>query len=76
MPPAPGGRPKTCTGTDTSFTRDQAAKDAGLSKRQKDTALRLAAIPSAEFEAAVESENPREDYADVLPVRPFFKEFV
>jgi hypothetical protein len=36
----------------------QAARDAGLSKRQKDTALRVARIPEADFEALVESDNP------------------
>lgn len=46
------------TGTDTSITRTQAATNAGLSKRQKDTALRVANVPEDEFEAAVESDEP------------------
>jgi hypothetical protein len=41
-------------------TRTDAAKEAGLSKRQQDTALRVAAIPEAEFEAAVESDDPHD----------------
>ena len=54
-----GGRPsKTHTGTGTSFTRSDAARDAGLSKRQKDTALRVANVPDDEFEQAVESDEP------------------
>jgi ParB family chromosome partitioning protein len=54
-----GGRPAlTHTAPDTSLTRTQAATDAGLSKRQKDTALRLASVPEDEFERLVESDNP------------------
>jgi hypothetical protein len=59
--PSKGGRPsneKTRTDTDTSFTRTQVATAAGLSKRQKDTALRVATIPQADFDGAVESESP------------------
>ena len=52
------GRPKNDTGADTNFTRTQAAKDAGLSKRQKDTARRVANVPEPEFEEAVESADP------------------
>jgi hypothetical protein len=39
-------------------SRTQAARDAGMSKRQKDTALRVASVPTEEFEAAVESDTP------------------
>ena len=48
------GRPKekNYTGTDINTTRTQAAKDAGLSKWQKDTVLRVAKIPKEEFEEA------------------------
>lgn len=55
-----GGRPpkETRTAAGTSFTRTQAASDAGLSKRQKDTALRVANIPDQEFEELIESDNP------------------
>ena len=39
-------------------SRTQAATDAGLSERQRKTALRVANIPEQEFEEAIESENP------------------
>lgn len=39
-------------------TRTQAATDAGLSERQRKTALRIASIPNDEFDAAVESASP------------------
>ena len=39
-------------------TRKSAAKDAGLSERQRKTALRVAEVPADEFEAAVESDHP------------------
>jgi hypothetical protein len=42
----------------TQNSRSQAARDAGLSDRQKVTALRIAAIAEDEFEAAVESPRP------------------
>lgn len=46
-------------GGDTpTITQRQAAKDAGLSKDQEVTAVRVANVPQKEFEAAVESENP------------------
>jgi hypothetical protein len=45
-------------GGGTKLTRKQAADEAGLSKRQKDTALRVAAVPPDEFERAVEGEKP------------------
>ena len=41
-----------------SATRTQAAGDAGLSERQRKTALRVASIPEDQFEAAVESASP------------------
>ena len=40
------------------MTRTQAAIDAGLSERQRKTALRVAAVPAAEFETAIEGANP------------------
>ena len=40
-------------GTDTSITRAEAAREAGLSERQKVTALRVASVPQPEFDAAV-----------------------
>jgi len=39
-------------------TRTQAATDAGLSERQRKTALRIAAVPEAAFEAQIESPRP------------------
>jgi len=39
-------------------SRTQAATDAGLSVHQRKTALRVAAVPEAEFERSVESEHP------------------
>jgi hypothetical protein len=38
--------------------RTQAANDAGLSERQRKTALRVASIPEEEFELTVESATP------------------
>jgi hypothetical protein len=38
-------------------SRTQAATDAGMSERQRKTALRVANVPSEEFEQAVESDN-------------------
>jgi hypothetical protein len=46
-------------GDDTRLeTRKSAAEKAGLSKRQKDTALRVANVPKEEFEAQIESDSP------------------
>ena len=45
-------------GTVPPVTRTQAATDAGLSERQRKTALRIASIPEPEFNAAVESPSP------------------
>jgi hypothetical protein len=45
-------------GTDRSMTRTEAATQAGLSERQKVTALRVATIPEPVFEAAVAQEEP------------------
>lgn len=56
-----GGRPsKTSTGTDTSFPSSQreAASQAGMSKRQEVTAVRVSNVPAETFEAAVESDEP------------------
>lgn len=43
-------------GADTS--RSAAARDAGLSERQKVTALRVASVPDDEFNGLVESDDP------------------
>lgn len=40
------------------LTRTQAAEDAGLSDRQRKTALRVASIDKDEFERVIESDNP------------------
>ena len=52
----PGGRKPV--GAPPHVSRSQAARDAGLSKDQKVSALRVARIPESEFEAAVESDDP------------------
>lgn len=39
-------------------TRGQMAANAGLSDRQRKTALRIASVPEAEFESAIESNHP------------------
>lgn len=39
-------------------SRQEAARNAGLSERQQKTAIRIASVPRAEFEAAVDSECP------------------
>lgn len=57
--PSPGGRPaKTNDGADSSFTRKDVARDAGMSERQQVTAIRVASIPEKQFAAQVESANP------------------
>ena len=43
---------------DGTVTRRGAAREAGLSERQKVTALRVASVPGAEFEAPLERESP------------------
>jgi hypothetical protein len=48
---------RTATGTNVP-TRTIVASEAGLSKRQKGTALRIASIPAEEFEAMVERDKP------------------
>jgi hypothetical protein len=59
IPPDKGGRPsETHTGTDTGLSRSQAAADAGMSKRQKDTALQVANVDPAVRDALIESDNP------------------
>lgn len=57
--PDKGGRPaKTKDGADRSFTRKEAAAEAGMSERQQKTAIRTANVPEDQFEKAVESDNP------------------
>jgi len=45
-------------GTVRNITRTSAAQDAGLSERQRKTALQVATIPEDEFEEAIESDDP------------------
>jgi len=45
-------------GAGTSDTQRSAARAAGMSKRQEVTAVRVANVPHADFERAVESESP------------------
>ena len=45
-------------GADPKLSRAQAARDAGMSRHQKRTALRVANVPEDEFEALVESDDP------------------
>lgn len=57
--PDKGGRPsETGAGTHTSFTRADAARDAGMSKHQQVQATRIASVPAADFERQVESPKP------------------
>ncbi len=57
-----GGRPKKPGHRDqvikAANSITQAAKDAGLSDRQRKDALRLASMPENEFESAIESSDP------------------
>jgi hypothetical protein len=57
-----GGRPKSKTtmGAHGSFpsTQQQAAREAGLSPHQEETAVRVANVPAADFEVIVESDHP------------------
>lgn len=55
IPASPGGQPTHDGG---GISRTKAAAEAGLSERQKVTALRVASIPEKVFECAVESDNP------------------
>lgn len=59
--PNKGGRPaETSRGTPTSFqpTRKAAAEEAGLSRDQMNTALRVANVPQADFDRQVDGPNP------------------
>jgi len=62
IPAIKGGDRKSdeyqCAGGDTLITRKQAAEDAGLSKRQKDDALRVASIDEEVFEEMIERDTP------------------
>jgi len=53
------GRPeKNNDGNVTDFSKAKAATQAGMSERQKVTAVRVANVPQEQFESALESEQP------------------
>jgi hypothetical protein len=56
IPPATGAHLKNDGAV--TLSRKDAATDAGLSERQRVTALRVASVDAAEFEAAIESPTP------------------
>lgn len=56
--PARGANQNIQDGAVPKVTRESAATDAGLSERQRKTALRVANVPEAAFTEQVESENP------------------
>ena len=49
---------KLSEGANTKFTQNEAAREAGMSKHQQVTAVRVASVPAEEFERQVESDNP------------------
>jgi hypothetical protein len=53
-----GGRPKGNGGDASPVSQRDAAAAAGLSKDQEKQAVRVANVPAAEFEAAVECDDP------------------
>lgn len=55
---AASGRQPENGSAPSRFTRTQAADEAGLSERQRKTALRVSRISDPEFEAAVEADEP------------------
>lgn len=54
----PGKTGPEVTGQHRPTTRTEAATDAGLSDRQRKTALRVANVPEDQFDEQVESNNP------------------
>ena len=53
------GRPaENSAVADTNLSQREAAEQAGISKRQQVTAVRVANVPEASFEAQVESDKP------------------
>ncbi len=57
MPVASGAHMKS-EGAHPFLTREQAATDAGLSEHQRNSALRLSAIPEQDFVAQIERDKP------------------
>ena len=53
-----GGRGNQRDGRGPLVSRTQVARDAGMSDRQRKTALRVAAVDADKFEALVESDSP------------------
>lgn len=53
-----GGRPAENPDGTVTVSRAQAAAEAGLSERQKVTALRVANVPAADFEALMDADDP------------------
>ncbi len=53
-----GGRPEKNDDGTVTVSQKQAAQDAGLSERQRVTAVRVANIPEPDFEATVDSAEP------------------
>ena len=49
---------KQSDGSDTLISQRDAAEDAGLSKRQQVSAVRIANIPAERFERAIEAPTP------------------
>jgi hypothetical protein len=58
VPSGQGSRNQHGQLRDGAVTRREAASHAGLSERQKVTALRLAALPAPKFEALIEGDSP------------------
>jgi hypothetical protein len=58
VPSGQGSRNQHGQLRDGAVTRQEAARDAGLSERQKVTALRLAALPAPKFDSLLECESP------------------
>lgn len=53
------GRPgENKDGAVPNFSQRQAAADAGFSERQQKTAVRVAGVPTEDFERAIESDSP------------------
>lgn len=54
----PQNHKKQNNGTDVLISQKKAAANAGLSQRQKETAVRVGNVPKQQFEALVESDDP------------------
>lgn len=78
---AQGARTDLGPAPDLGLTRSQTAREAGLSKRQQSTAMRVAKIPEDEFELEMEKERPEtitvlagmksempKEFADATPI--------